>query len=52
MARFERINLEPAEWGKTLGGFPDQLVFQTPAWLAFLAESQNAEPVLAALRRE
>ena len=50
MARFERINLDPVEWGKTLGGFSDQIVFQTPAWLAFLAESQNAEPVLAALR--
>jgi CelD/BcsL family acetyltransferase involved in cellulose biosynthesis len=50
MARFERINLDAAEWGKTLSCFSDRIVFQTPAWLAFLAESQNAEPVLAALR--
>jgi len=50
MPRFERVELSAIDWGKTLSGFPDQVVFQTPAWLAFLAESQKAEPVLAALR--
>ncbi len=50
MAKFERVTLDPAEWGRTLGTFPDANVFQSPAWLAFLAETQNAEPVLAALK--
>lgn len=50
MAKFERVTIDPVEWGKTLGTFSDANVFQTPAWLAFLAETQNAEPVLAALK--
>jgi hypothetical protein len=50
MARFERIPLQPAEWGKALAEFPDRIVFQTPEWLAFLAETQGVEPVLAALK--
>jgi len=50
MPRFERIPLEPAAWGKLLAGFPDRIIFQTPEWLAFLAETQGVEPVLAALK--
>ena len=50
MARFERIPLEPREWGKVLASFDDRIVFQTPEWLAFLAQTQGAEPVLAALK--
>jgi len=50
MPRFERIPLEHAAWGKSLAGFPDRIIFQTPEWLAFLAETQGVEPVLAALR--
>src|SRR5438093_1606025 len=50
MARFQLVKLDANDWAKTLAAFPDRIVFQTPAWLAFLAESQGAEPVLAALR--
>lgn len=50
MARFERIQLEPAAWEKAWGAFPDRIVFQSPAWIAFLAETLRAEPVLAALK--
>ena len=50
MARFERLNLDAAEWGKRLNAFPDRIVHQSPAYIAFLAETQNAEPVLAALK--
>jgi len=50
MARFERMELSLDDWGKLLSGFQDRIVFQTPAWLSFLAESQNGEIVIAALR--
>lgn len=50
MARFEPVNLSLADWGKTLATFPDRIVFQTPAWIAFLAETQRARPVFAALK--
>ena len=50
MARFERIDWNPAEWARLLDQFPDRVVFQTPAWIAFLAETQKGEPVIAALK--
>src|SRR5437016_2554617 len=50
MARFERVDLAAMDWDKVSGAFPDRIVYQTPAWLAFLAETQRAEPVVAALK--
>ena len=50
MARFERVPLEPTQWQKVLRTFDDRIVFQTPEWISFLAETQNAEPVLAELK--
>lgn len=50
MARFERLEFHPEEWGRTLATFPDAIVYQSPAWLSFLAESQKGEPVVAALK--
>jgi Acetyltransferase (GNAT) domain len=50
MARFERVDLDAREWNDTLSTFADRIVFQTPAWISFLAEAQRGEPVLAALR--
>jgi hypothetical protein len=47
---FERINPDRAAWEKAWSSFPDRIVFQSPAWIAFLAEHLNAEPVLAALK--
>jgi CelD/BcsL family acetyltransferase involved in cellulose biosynthesis len=49
------LKLEPFrgsldEWGQMMSEFPEHLVFQTPAWLAFVAETQGAAPVLATLR--
>ena len=52
MARFERIHLEPAAWQAAWSTFPDRIVFQSAAWIAFLAETLRAEPVLAALKEE
>ncbi len=47
---FERLNLRLSEWGRVLAGCHDRTIFQTPEWLSFIAETQHAEPVLAAIR--
>ncbi len=49
MARFERVELDARGWYETLSTFEDRIVFHTPAWMSFVAETQDAEPVLAAL---
>ncbi|MEN6450727.1 MAG: GNAT family N-acetyltransferase [Thermoguttaceae bacterium] len=38
------------EWGKVLETFSDREIFQTPAWIRFLVESQRGDPVLAVLK--
>jgi len=41
---------DPATWDwERLDGTTDGVIFQTREWLAFLAETQGAEPVLAAV---
>jgi len=50
MARFERVDLAMTDWEKVSSAFPDRIVYQSAPWLAFLAESQRSEPVLAALK--
>ena len=50
MLNFERINLDSVDWEQQLQEFPDHTVFQTPAWLSFVAKSQDAKPVVAALK--
>jgi len=47
--KFYPTDIEAADW-KRLDGFADRTVFQTREWLQFVAESQNAQPVLAELR--
>ena len=47
--KFHRINIESADW-RRLDSFADRTVFQTRAWVQFVAEAQNADPVLAELR--
>jgi Acetyltransferase (GNAT) domain len=44
----EIIDFEKADW-KLLDSFADRTVFQTREWVRFVAESQNADPVLAQL---
>src|SRR6267154_884955 len=44
----EIIDFENADW-KLLDSFADRTVFQTREWVRFLAETQNATPVLAEL---
>ena len=47
-------NFEPIPWSKVdcdrIDGCADRSLFQTRAWLEFLAEMQGAEPVVAVLR--
>lgn len=52
MPRFERIPYHAAEWDAVLETFPDRIVFQSAAWLGFVAESQRGEVVIAELRQD
>jgi GNAT acetyltransferase-like protein len=47
--KFHAVDIKSADW-QELDRFADRTVFQTREWLRFVAESQNAEPVLAELR--
>ena len=47
--KLQQIDLRAADW-KLLDSFADRTVFQTQAWLEFVAESQGATPVLAEVR--
>ena len=49
MLRFERINIQCVDWDK-VSDFPGFTVFQTPSWLSFVAKTQHAEPIVAALK--
>lgn len=48
--KLHRIDIKNANW-KLLDSFADRTVFQTRAWLQFVAESQGATPVLAEVRK-
>jgi hypothetical protein len=48
--RFEPYEGTLDEWGEVLKTFPDYEIFQTPEWIRFLADSQGARPVVAALK--
>ena len=47
--KFHSIDIKSADW-KRLDRFADRTVFQTREWINFVAEAQNAQPVLAELR--
>jgi len=46
----ERLNFGINGWLAKTDGPASGTIFQTPAWLAFLSESQHGEPVVAALK--
>ncbi len=48
--KLHRIDIKSADW-KLLDSFADRTVFQTRAWLEFVAEAQGAAPVLAEVRK-
>jgi CelD/BcsL family acetyltransferase involved in cellulose biosynthesis len=49
MLRLERLDLERVDWAR-LDAFEDRVVFQTREWLAFVSETQDAQPVIAEIR--
>ena len=49
MPKFERIAWSSVDWAK-LDSYPDRTVYQTRAWMDFIAHTQQAEPVVAVLR--
>ena len=49
---FERLPYDPVAWEAIVKHYPDAEVFHGSAWLAFLAASQDAEPVVAQRRGE
>jgi GNAT acetyltransferase-like protein len=52
MLTLERLALDQCPWER-MDALPDRLVFQTRAWLGFVAETQpGTEPVVAALLRD
>jgi CelD/BcsL family acetyltransferase involved in cellulose biosynthesis len=48
MLRIERVEPTP-ELEADRAAYADRLIFHTPAWLSFVAETQRAEPVLATI---
>lgn len=46
-----RRPLEAVPWDE-LDGYPDRMVTQTREWLAFVAETQRAEPVVASIHTD
>lgn len=46
----ERLPYEAGEWGRIVSGYPDAEVYHSPEWLAYLAATQHAEPVVAMIR--
>jgi CelD/BcsL family acetyltransferase involved in cellulose biosynthesis len=49
MLTLERLNLDTCDWER-LDAFPDRLVFQTKEWLSFVAATQNAQPLVCAVK--
>jgi hypothetical protein len=49
MLQFRRLDPDEIPW-EVLDAFDDRVVFQTREWLAFVAESQRAQPVVAEIR--
>jgi CelD/BcsL family acetyltransferase involved in cellulose biosynthesis len=45
----ERLPHERCEW-QELDSYPDRVIFQTREWLEFVARTQGAEPVVAAVQ--
>jgi hypothetical protein len=50
MLTFEPFQGSLDDWGPILATFSDAEIFQTPAWMRFIADSHNAVPIIAVLR--
>lgn len=51
-ATLERIAYDPGAWGAIVDSHSDAEVYHGPAWLAYLAATQGAEPVIAIVRQD
>jgi CelD/BcsL family acetyltransferase involved in cellulose biosynthesis len=49
MLKLEMLEPERVDW-RRLDAFEDRVVFQTREWMAFVAETQDAQPVIAEVR--
>ncbi len=50
MYRYEQVDAGAERWWNETRSYRDHTVFQTPAWIAFVASAQRGTPVLAALK--
>jgi hypothetical protein len=48
----ERVPYDPVGWEAVVASHPDAEVFHSPGWLAYLAATQDAEPVIAVVRED
>jgi hypothetical protein len=48
MLSLERLDFDRCDW-ENMDALPDRVVFQTRAWLEFVARTQGAEPMVAAV---
>ena len=48
--RFERVNAEDDRWWAEVRSYRDSTIFQTRAWSAFVSSTQQAEPILVAVK--
>ena len=48
--RFERVNAEQDYWWAEIRSYPDSTIFQTRAWVDFVSSTQQAEPILVAVK--
>lgn len=49
MIHLERLKMNEVPW-QDLDQYKDRNIFQTEAWIRFVAEAQNAEPVVATIK--
>jgi len=47
---FERLDIPNHDWPANIDSKEAGTIYQTPAWLTFLSQTQNGEPIVAALR--
>jgi CelD/BcsL family acetyltransferase involved in cellulose biosynthesis len=50
MITFEPLEFESSEWRRETERSPDRTIYQTPEWISFVAETQHARPLVAAIR--
>jgi CelD/BcsL family acetyltransferase involved in cellulose biosynthesis len=49
MITLTAIDFAGTEWRREVGEFPNRTIYQHPAWMSFVAETQHATPVVAEL---